>query len=440
MNTHDPFTVTHPGERRERRFYGFEERPPSAASARGRGSNRHLGRYRIQECRRTDDLLPHIEAWERLAANALEPNPALEPFYHLAGLRALAARERRVVTALAWRTTPEGGGFGKPELVGVFACRINAGPARAIGGPSGCWVHENSFLGTPLLNPDHARETLAAFLDWFGREYGGSFLFRMVPPDGPFAKVLTRLLDSAGRPFACLDRFARAAMVASDDAPACLRRRVSGRKIRKLRRQRRRLGELGELEVRRYSAGDDPAFFARDFLTLEARGWKGAAGTAMACRADTRAFFCSIVEGMAEAGHLRFWSLTLDGTPIAMTLGYAGHGRAWLFKIAYDEAYSRYSPGTLNILDLMDDVARDERIALVDCCADANHPQFDYLWGERLEFHDMLVACRATNGAPAFAIAVLIEKSRRSLRKLAKRVYLAARRIQPNPPRATGGG
>ena len=51
-------------------------------------------------------------------------------------------------------------------------------------------------------------------------------------------------------------------------------------------------------------------------------------------------------------------------------------------KIAYDEAYARFSPGVLLELDNLDLLARGD-IDWMDSCAAENHPMIDSLWGER---------------------------------------------------------
>ncbi len=84
-----------------------------------------------------------------------------------------------------------------------------------------------------------------------------------------------------------------------------------------------------------------------EFLALEASGWKGARGTAVAADPRTRRFYERLVEVAAARGWLALRSLDLDGRPVAMHLGLVYRGTYYLPKPAYDEALGPCSPGQL---------------------------------------------------------------------------------------------
>src|SRR3546814_12960434 len=54
-----------------------------------------------------------------------------------------------------------------------------------------------------------------------------------------------------------------------------------------------------------------------------------------------------------------------------------------LFKIAFDEALGRFSPGVLIEIANLQAVLGDPAIGWMDSCAAADHPMIDSLWGER---------------------------------------------------------
>lgn len=132
-----------------------------------------------------------------------------------------------------------------------------------------------------------------------------------------------------------------------------------------LRRRRRRLAERGALEVRRVDAADPVAL--ERFYALEASGWKGAKGTAIAAEGATRAFYDRAAAWAAAEGMLRLYALELDGQPVAAHWGLQGGGRYFLPKAAYDEAHGASSPGQL----LVEDVLRD--------CIEQGLEEFDFL-------------------------------------------------------------
>lgn len=84
-----------------------------------------------------------------------------------------------------------------------------------------------------------------------------------------------------------------------------------------------------------------------DFLALERKGWKGQAGTAMACRLDTAALARALFTERPGPVGVRADALTLDGRPIAISLALVGGGRATLLKTAYDEDLRSHAPGLL---------------------------------------------------------------------------------------------
>ena len=77
----------------------------------------------------------------------------------------------------------------------------------------------------------------------------------------------------------------------------------------------------------------------------------------------------------------------------------SGRG-VFTFKIAFDEDYSRYSPGTLLMLKAIGAFLRDERVDWVDSCAVPGHPMIDHIWAERRTMSSMLVTTGHRFSAP----------------------------------------
>jgi hypothetical protein len=136
----------------------------------------------------------------------------------------------------------------------------------------------------------------------------------------------------------------------------------------------------------------DVATAMADFFALEARGWKGASGTAAAQTAAIRAFMESAVASLATQGQARVARLLhADRSIAAGVLLTSGRG-SWFWKVAYDEAAARASPGVQLTLDLTDAVLGDGDIAWCDSCATADHAMIDSVWRERRPMVDQLIA------------------------------------------------
>jgi Acetyltransferase (GNAT) domain len=97
-------------------------------------------------------------------------------------------------------------------------------------------------------------------------------------------------------------------------------------------------------------------------------------------------------------------------------------GTAFLGKIAHDEAFARYSPGVLLILEATRTLLARRDIACADSCAVPGHPMIDNIWRDRLPLADMLIAAPGTP-APLFKAIVAAERIRRPLRSTAKSLY-----------------
>lgn len=135
--------------------------------------------------------------------------------------------------------------------------------------------------------------------------------------------------------------------------------RFNSRRRSDLRRAVRRAEALGAVSYELISpdAVAFPALFD-EAVRVEARGWKQQAGTAMACDQAKLAFFRCFLAQAAERGILRIGFMRIDGQAAAMQLALEYAGRFWLFKIGYDEAYARCSPGTLLMLHTLGEAAR----------------------------------------------------------------------------------
>jgi CelD/BcsL family acetyltransferase involved in cellulose biosynthesis len=132
---------------------------------------------------------------------------------------------------------------------------------------------------------------------------------------------------------------------------------------RNMKRRLRRATEEYDVRLRRVDEADAEAL--ETFFDLERRGWKGKAGTAIACSAATRDFYASVASGAAEHGYLSMYFLEFDGVPVAGHLGLWHNGRYYMPKVAYDEAYSRFAPGHLILRAIIEDLCKDG-LAVVD--------------------------------------------------------------------------
>lgn len=132
---------------------------------------------------------------------------------------------------------------------------------------------------------------------------------------------------------------------------------LPGKSRGELRRSRRRLDELGDVttDVR---GGDEALAGLDEALALEAAGWKGRTGTALAVHETDGRFFRGIAGWAAGRGWLWLTFLRLNGRAIAFALELEAHGVRYGVKTAYDETLRRVSPGRLVIAGRIEDAFR----------------------------------------------------------------------------------
>ena len=73
--------------------------------------------------------------------------------------------------------------------------------------------------------------------------------------------------------------------------------------------------------------------------------------------------------GLAADGQVRIGRLLFNCAAIATTVPLTSGDTAWCWKIAYNEAHARSSPGVQLVCDLTDSLLAEPRALRVDSCA-----------------------------------------------------------------------
>ncbi|MBX3422374.1 MAG: GNAT family N-acetyltransferase [Pirellulaceae bacterium] len=116
---------------------------------------------------------------------------------------------------------------------------------------------------------------------------------------------------------------------------------------KRVRSEWKKFSEAGQMQLQVF-AGVDRVRLAQAMntvLEIEARSWKGTAGTTIGCRPAARGFYCESVATLDAIGALRLFLLTLDGRPVAFDLGIVGGGVYRAKKVSYAKEYAELSPG-----------------------------------------------------------------------------------------------
>lgn len=121
-----------------------------------------------------------------------------------------------------------------------------------------------------------------------------------------------------------------------------------------LERFRRKMGREHEAEFVLVEPPRDLAAELGDGFRVEASGWKGEAGTAIASTPETAAFYREIAGGFAARDALRLSRVVLDGRAVAFDFCLLHRNRLYLLKTGFDEEYRRLAPGLVMRLSIVE--------------------------------------------------------------------------------------
>jgi CelD/BcsL family acetyltransferase involved in cellulose biosynthesis len=289
--------------------------------------------YRVEEARGRSAFEALGVEWNALAARGPVDLPMIRHEWLSAWLDAFApAAAPLVLVARA----PSGEAAG---MTAFLEERARGGIVRLVAPAND---HSCRFEWT--LGPDASGAAGALWAHLRDRVRWDALLLRDVPRDGPTSVLLETLARADGH---LTGRWAslNSPRLALGGAPA--EARTSAKFRANLRRRARRLGELGAVALRRVECGDEVDAAVDEFLALEASGWKGARGSAIALDPALVAFYRRLARDAARRGALALRMLLLDGRAIAVHLGLVHRGVYYLPKTAYDEGLGATSPGQL---------------------------------------------------------------------------------------------
>lgn len=345
--------------------------------------------------------------WDRLSRNSLMPTASHSRFWLEPMFEHFPAEKAKLIRA------------GNDPMRGLAALHKRSVPVTI----AQTWDTGFLFSGTPLVDRHEPQRALADILHAAASEFSAkAVLLRKVERNDAFEQAIRNLPPELSAGCQLFNVHERAALVCNSDFDTWFNKNFSRKRRKEYRRMRNRLAEQGKLESSAWRPGQPVGEWIDAFVHLEAAGWKGRNGTAIACIQQQEAHLRHALSDMAQNGSLLFWKITLDDKPIAVLFGFIEGDQAWLGKMAYDETLSKFSPGVLVILDATQDLLNRKDITLVDSSADPNHPMIDNIWRDRLEVADYLIATPGT-GKTMFSMIAASERARLAARKRARAVY-----------------
>jgi len=349
-----------------------------------------------------------VPQWEALAAEAAEPNPFYEHWMLLPALEAYGenapSSDFRAIAV-----------WDDGVLGALFPMRLER---RYRGLPLQglrSWRHRNMLLCTPLVRGKSAEKCVTALLR---SPLAPVLQFDYVAAGGWFFGVLAETAAAEGLPWVVTDAYMRAMLLRGHDP----RERLNAKARSNLKRREAAARALGEVTPVRLAPGDDPAAATEAFMRLEASGWKGRAGSALACREDDRRFIAAVLPEAFRRARLQITGLDLAGRPLARQIMFTAGEGGVVFKIAYDETHEKCSPGVLGEAEMVRHFLDNPGPAWMDSNTAPENAAYGGIWKDRRTMQSVAVGLQ---GAGKLVVALL------PLLRLAKRWRWSPGRIIP---------
>lgn len=358
----------------------------------------------------SDDLDSLTAAWKRLVDSGRYAEPFFQPYWFKAFTNSFTNTGKCTLLTV----------YNQEELVGILPLMIRnrmfgGMPVQTLASLSG--IHSCRFDFIVETNHQdeivqHAWSTLRREPSWDAIE-----IFN-VPEDGAFYKIM-ELAEKDDYPTAQWSTLHSPYLDLPgnnvDPFEYCPPKYKHYRK--RLRGSRRKLEEHGRLQFVRTSEFCESVF--SKFLALESSGWKGKNGGAIACDPRTVEFYRNALVSAGSAGHIRITSMVVDNRTIAMDLGLLTNKRFYCSpKVAYDERFSRYSPGHVLNQQVISELV-DDGVERYDFLGPRAHHK--YIWTDSIRKHNNCYIFRPTTRGKA--CHTFITKIAYQLRRLKYKIF-----------------
>ncbi|MCA0424413.1 MAG: GNAT family N-acetyltransferase [Proteobacteria bacterium] len=335
----------------------------------------------VAEWTTTARLATQIDRWRALAAAAIEPNPFYEPEFLLASAEHIEKAEIRCIAIYS-------DGAHDSDLIGLFPMkRAQIMPGLPL---PALEFYRNIYctLTVPLIAGFDPAGVWRCFLDALARTEGAArTLLAPCMPSGRAAfAALETTLAATDRAMEIVHRHNRAA-VANVTSFARYIEQYGTKRNKDIRRRERRLHELGTVDMRTVRDPEGKRAALAEFLRIEASGWKGQEGSAMACSPASKA----LAEATFLADCAEFDVLSVDGKAITVNANLLRNGVLFTMKTAYDEAFHQFSPGImLDLYHIRNLAEQPERYTRIDSLAIPGHP-IESRWCDKEEIASLVI-------------------------------------------------
>lgn len=327
------------------------------------------------------DLAAHADPWNRLAVRA-QPAGAL-PMQAYAWVSSYL--EHRLAADASWFCVLA---YEGDELVGaaplVMRHATQLGRSHAVlTSPR----DDHTFGAGPLAAPGHERLAIGALVDAAARH---DERWRYLELSRVLADSASTRAMRARRRTPVTERFeSRGAYLPTVGDFADYRAGLSRNFRNNLNKAANKLRKLGDVKFSFLEGEQAAPSVLSHLMAVEASGWKGREGTAIANDPDLVEFYTALVQRLWEARLLEWHLLEADGEVLAANLAVRFGATVLAWKLGYDEAHRRCSPGNLLFEKLAERAFADPDIDEINLSTD--QPWYDNWAMDKRDYIDARV-------------------------------------------------
>ncbi|MEQ9519278.1 MAG: GNAT family N-acetyltransferase [Parvibaculum sp.] len=349
------------------------------------------------------------DEWEALIENALEENAYYARQYVDALLTHVETRKVKALSVWAGE-----------RLIALLPFVTDRWRWFGVSKAHVAWKTPFSTLTAPLVDRNHKDLAVAGLLKGMS-DQGGAWLFPELTLEGEAHQALAREWDKSGITRQVFAHFDRAIMVHGSDFELHRRTIFSKKRRKEMERVRKRLSDLGEITETHATSGPELDEAVEEFLRIEASGWKGDRGTALASDEKTKAFARAAFGDRDGKALARADLLLLNGTAIAAYLTVQSGTTGFTIKCAFDEAYRSQGIGLILFENMIRNFLSGDWANKLDSAANEGH-MIGALYNSTIAMGDLLVY--GPEVLIPFALITALETIRRKIRATAKSAWL----------------
>ncbi len=245
------------------------------------------------------------------------------------------------------------------ELAGAFPLGAGGGRLEALAN-----VHSPVFR--PLVrNEDALRQLVEAAVD----RAPGVLDVSQLPSHDRATELIADASRRAGRP-TIVENGGVSPVVETACEPSGYLQSIDRKWRKDIERRRRKLETEQRAALSPIALPVDLEAELTAGFAVEASGWKGRRGTAIAQSDRVTTFYRAVANEFAQGDRLRLSTISVQGSVVAFDYCLLDNGRLWILKGGYDETFRAYAPGLVLTLAQIER-AFELGLSAVELCGDA---------------------------------------------------------------------